>query len=114
MRHLFDLRSDLKVPIYILALYNDTSLRYPEFYTDFNRLLSIILSYQHFTLDLSEIGEKVLGKYFPSGKIGDHSHLKTVEVFYIQVYLYKHATIRFFMLVSYRIGFLNKMYRCFR
>lgn len=41
------------------------------------------MSHQYFTNDLDEIGEKVLKKYFPSGKIGDHSHLKTVEVIFI-------------------------------
>lgn len=69
-----------KYYVFILALYNDTSIRYPEFNTDFNRLLSIVLSHQHFTLDLDEIGENVIKKYFPSGKIEDHSHLKTLEV----------------------------------
>ncbi|KAL5242174.1 hypothetical protein ACI65C_009584 [Semiaphis heraclei] len=64
----------------VSSLYNDTSLLYPEVYTDFNRLLSLILSHQHFTNELDEIGEKVLKKYFPSGKIGDHSHLKTAEM----------------------------------
>jgi len=98
VRYSFDLQSDLKyLYVFILALYNDTSLRYPEFYTDFNRLLSIILSHQHFTLDLGEIGEKVLQKYFPSGKIGDHSHLKTVEV----IFIYVHTIIRIFTLVPY-------------
>ncbi|XP_060845477.1 uncharacterized protein LOC132925065 [Rhopalosiphum padi] len=64
----------------VSSLYNDTSIQYPELYTGFNRLLSIILSHQHFTLDLDEIGENVFKKYFPSGKIGDHSHFKTIEM----------------------------------
>lgn len=64
----------------LLALYNEISLLYPEFYTNFSRLISIIMSHQYYTLDLDEIGEKIFKKYFPSGKIEDHSHIQTVEV----------------------------------
>lgn len=71
----------------ILVLYNDTSLRFPEFYTDFSRLNSMVLSYQHFTLDLDVIRKSILKKYYPSGKIEDHSHLNTVEVIKLKIIL---------------------------
>lgn len=61
-------------------MYNETSLLYPEFYTDFSHLISIIMSYQYYTLDLKNISEIIFQKYFPSGKIEDHSHMQTVEV----------------------------------
>lgn len=62
------------------ALYNETSLLFPEFYTNFSRLISVIMSYQYYTLDLDKIGEKIFLKYYSSGKIEDYSHIQTVEV----------------------------------
>lgn len=102
----------------VSSLYNDTSIQYPELYTDFNRLLSIILSHQHFTLDLDEISENVLKKYFPSGKIEDHSHLKTVEMITDGRYLhgildmaFKLASPVYFYLYDYQNEFsFNTLY----
>lgn len=64
------------------ALFNDTSVQYPEIHTDFNKILSILLAYDHHNSvnDVNKIGNEVFRKYFPSGKIEDHSHSKFVEV----------------------------------
>lgn len=63
-------------------MYNNTSLIQPEVRTDFNRLISIMTSYNYYTEpeNIDKIGEKVLKKYFPSGGIDDHSHINAVKV----------------------------------
>jgi len=67
----------------VASLYNNTSLIYPEFQTDFNRLMAIIVNYNYYTKPeyIDEIGEKVLKKYFPSGGIDDHTHINAVNMF---------------------------------
>ncbi|XP_025194181.1 esterase E4-like isoform X1 [Melanaphis sacchari] len=69
--------------LFVASLYNNTSLIYPEFQTDFNRLISIITFYNYYvkTEYIDEIGEKVFGKYFPSGSIDDHTHSNAVNMF---------------------------------
>ncbi|XP_050428135.1 esterase E4-like [Adelges cooleyi] len=64
------------------GLFNDTSFMYPELNSEFNRLISVLLMYNHFTLPkhLAEIGEKLLKKYFPLGRIDDQSHLNAVDM----------------------------------
>lgn len=72
------------------ALYNNTSLINTEFQTYFNRLLSIMLFYNHYTKleDLDNIGDRVLKEYFPSGKLDDNTHSNAVNVIDSIVYLY--------------------------
>lgn len=55
---------------------------YPEFRTDFNRLLSLILQYGHYTRpdDVDKIGEWVSDKYFPSGGLDENSYPNVVDV----------------------------------
>lgn len=79
-------------------LYDDTSLRYPEFRTDFNRLISIVLSYQHYASDVDEIGARVLREYYPSGKIDDDSHSQTVQVTWLQ-----HSSVEFWLSLVFGI-----------
>lgn len=69
--------------LFVASLYNNTSLIHPEFETDFNRLISIMLSYNYYTKPeyIDEIGEKVFKKYFPSGSIDDHTHINAVNMF---------------------------------
>lgn len=65
------------------ALFNDTSLTYPEMNTDFYRILPILLMYKHTTLSeySDEISHRIMRKYFPSGKIEDQAHLNAVDVY---------------------------------
>lgn len=51
-------------------------------HTDFNRLISILLMYKHVSLPehIDEIGDQIMKKYFPSGRLDDHSHLNAVDV----------------------------------
>lgn len=55
---------------------------YNEFSTYFNRIFSIITFYNHYSKPdkIDEIGEKVLKRYFPSGRIEDNSHMEAVKV----------------------------------
>lgn len=63
-------------------LFNETSLQYPELSTDFNRLLPILLMYKHVSMPkhLDEISNRIIERYFPSGKIENDSHLDTVKM----------------------------------
>jgi len=66
----------------ISALYNDTSLQYPEVNTDFTRLFPNILMFKHLSLPehWNEISDRLLKKYFPYGKMDDHTHSNAVDV----------------------------------
>ncbi|VVC41625.1 Carboxylesterase type B, conserved site,Carboxylesterase, type B,Carboxylesterase type B [Cinara cedri] len=66
--------------LFVANLYNETSLLFPELQTDFNRLLGSLLTYKHLSLPehWDEIGDRIMTKYFPSGKIDDH--LSTVNM----------------------------------
>jgi len=66
------------------ALFNETSLQYPELSTDINRLLPILLMYKHVSMPkhFDEISNRIMEMYFPSGKIESNSHLDTVKVLY--------------------------------
>ncbi|VVC41623.1 Hypothetical protein CINCED_3A016801 [Cinara cedri] len=83
---LYDFRQESFVPAIIGlnsaegALYNDTSLLYPEFRTNFNHLMSIIMAYRNFTLNLNEIGRRIFEKYYPSGRMEDDSHFQTLQM----------------------------------
>lgn len=74
------------------ALFNDTSLMYPEMNTDFIRVLPNLLSYKHATLPehLDEVGDRIMKKYFPSGVIGDHMHSNAVDVI-LHIYIIKNS-----------------------
>lgn len=63
-------------------LYNETSLEHAEFRTYFNRLFSIMASYNLYTRPelVDGIGEKLLTKYFQSGDINDNTHSNAVDV----------------------------------
>lgn len=69
------------------ALYNSTSFVRTEFRDDFNRLLSIMLHYNHYTKEeyIDEIGQLVLKEYFPSGTIDDDSHFNAVHVIKVKL-----------------------------
>ncbi|XP_050531754.1 venom carboxylesterase-6-like isoform X2 [Daktulosphaira vitifoliae] len=66
----------------VAPMYNDSSLLYPEFKTDFIKLVSIVLMYKDTALpeDTVTIGEKLLKKYFSSGRVEDQSHLEAVKI----------------------------------
>lgn len=66
------------------AMYNGTSLVLTEFIPNFNRLMAVVSDYNFFTRPehIDEIGEKLLKKYFPAERIGDHTHLNAVKVTY--------------------------------
>lgn len=68
--------------LFVSALYNETSVIFPEMHTDFNRLSSILMMYKHVALPehFDEIGDRILKKYFPSGRLEDNSHLNAVDV----------------------------------
>jgi len=68
--------------IYVLsALYNETSLKYPEFNTDFSRLSANLLMYTHTSLPehWDEIAEQTKKMYFPSGCMNSHSNALDVS-----------------------------------
>ncbi|XP_050531761.1 juvenile hormone esterase-like isoform X2 [Daktulosphaira vitifoliae] len=73
----------------IANLCNDTELSYPEFITDFNRVISIMLMYENIALseDIDNIGKQLLYKYFPKG-INNQSLLEAVQLFGDGVILY--------------------------
>lgn len=54
----------------------------PEFQTDFNRLLSILLFYNQYSEpeDIDEIGKRALNEYFPRGVMDDNTHSNAVNV----------------------------------
>lgn len=72
----------LKISLKISALFNSTSLKYPDFNTDFNRLVANMLMYKSSSLaeHWDEIGDRIMKMYFPSGRINDHSHSNVVDV----------------------------------
>ncbi|XP_060847593.1 juvenile hormone esterase-like isoform X1 [Rhopalosiphum padi] len=68
--------------VFAASLFNETSLQYPELSTDSNRLLPILLMYKHMSLPkhMDEINNRIIEKYFPSGKIESDSHLDAVKM----------------------------------
>lgn len=64
-------------------MFNETSLKFPEFNSDFNFILGSLLTYKHLALPQhwDEIATQVMKKYFPSGIIDDHSHSDVVDVY---------------------------------
>lgn len=71
-------------------LFNETSLRYPEIHTDPGHLLSYLVMYQHLALPeyLDDIKNRVMKKYFPTGKMEDDSHSNAVKVRMYNMFLY--------------------------
>lgn len=69
--------------MYFSALFNETSLLYPELTTDFSRIMANLLVYKHAALpeDWDDIGKRVLNQYYPSGRIDDNTHLTAVDVY---------------------------------
>lgn len=63
-------------------MYNCTSIVQTDFQTDFNRLLSVIMFYDQYTIpeDIDEIGQRVLKEYFPSGALDNDTHSNAVNV----------------------------------
>lgn len=68
------------------GIFNDTSLKYPELATDFTRIMPNIIGYKHVSLpeDWDEIGNRIMKKYYPSGKIDDNTHSTAVDVCFIK------------------------------
>jgi len=58
-------------------------------------------NYNYYTKseNIDKIGEKVLKKYFPSGGIDDHTHVKAVEVGTIINNIFK--TLNYFIIILY-------------
>lgn len=52
-------------------------------------MVSNLLVYSHLSLpeNIDEIGNEIMKMYYPSGKVEDNSHLKTVEVCYIKLFV---------------------------
>lgn len=71
--------------VFVLVLYNSTSLVHTEFRTYFSRMFSLISCSNHYTKpdEINRIGEEVIKKYFPTGEINDNSHLDAVKVMYL-------------------------------
>lgn len=64
------------------ALFNETNLKHPELNSDFNRLLGSLITYKHVALPehWDDIANRIMKKYFPSGRIEDNSHSNAVDV----------------------------------
>lgn len=69
--------------LFVKPLYNCTAMLYPEFRTDFNRLLPFILQYDQYIKpeDTDEIGGRIFQQYFPSGILGDESFVNASDMF---------------------------------
>ncbi|XP_050531758.1 esterase E4-like isoform X3 [Daktulosphaira vitifoliae] len=67
----------------VSSLYNDTSLKYPEFNKNFNRLLPLVLGYDGLVTqdNIEDIGKRVMKHYFPSNNVNDGSHFNAIKMF---------------------------------
>lgn len=66
-------------------------MKYPEINTDNGRYLSYLVIYHHLALPkyFKDIKDKIMKKYFPTGKIEDNSHSEVVNVGTVYIFL-KH------------------------
>lgn len=97
-RFLFCFKTKIMI---VSALYNDTSLIYPEVQSDFNRIMASILVYDSSALPehRDEIGKKLMEMYFPSGRMDDHTHKNAVEVNF--TYIFTIQTLNSFFFFQY-------------